>query len=108
MLVSEKCVTIALTGYGGADSWLHPHLGAVPRDFPDVRDDDDDDEEEEENYNDDADGDDSEDEEGLHQGGLTQRVFPGEKKCLDLCQTKSAFSAISATEPSSTGWMTGP
>ena len=61
-----------MTGYGGADSWLHPHLGAVPRDFPDVRDDDDDDEEEEEeNYNDDADGDDSEDEEGLHQGGLT-------------------------------------
>ena len=98
-----------MKGYGGADSWLHPHLGAVPRDFPDVRDDDDDDdEEEEENYNDDAYGDDSEDEEGLHQGGLTQRVFLGEKKCLDLCQTKSAFSAISATEPSSTGWMTGP
>ena len=92
-----------MTGYGGADSWLHPHLGAVPRDFPDVREWDDDDEEEEENYNDDADGDDSEDEEVLHQGGLL-----GEKKCLDLCQTKSALSAISATEPSSTGWMTGP
>ena len=59
-----------MKGYGGADSWLHPHLGAVPRDFPDVRDDDDDEEEEEENYNDDvdADADDSEDEEGLHQG----------------------------------------
>ena len=59
-----------MTGYGGADSWLHPHLGAVPRDFPNVRDDDEDDEEEEENCNDDADahGDDSEDEERLRQG----------------------------------------
>ena len=74
------------TGYRGADSWLHPHLGAVPRHFPDVRDDDDE-EEEEEIYNDDADGDDSEEEEGLHQRGLTQRVFPGEKfrTCGSFC-----------------------
>ena len=41
--------------------------------------------------------------------GFTKEVSHlGEKKCLDLCQTKSALSAISATEPSSTGWMTGP